>query len=55
MASEKYDFSELRFAAGMGVLWVSPMGPLKISIAVPLRDQPADRKQPFQFTFGGAF
>ncbi|HUP95372.1 MAG TPA: outer membrane protein assembly factor BamA [Burkholderiales bacterium] len=55
MAGEKYDFADVRFAFGMGVLWVSPMGPLKISVAVPLREQPADRKQIFQFTFGGAF
>jgi outer membrane protein assembly factor BamA len=31
------------------------MGPLKISVAAPLRSQPDDRKQIFQFTFGGAF
>jgi outer membrane protein insertion porin family len=55
MAGEKYDFADVRFAAGMGVLWVSPMGPLKISVALPLRELPADRKQLFQFTFGGAF
>lgn len=55
MAADKYDASELRAAAGFGVLWVSPMGPLKISVAAPFRDQPGDRKQAFQFTFGGAF
>ena len=54
-AGDRYEFSELRAAAGLGVLWVSPMGPLKISIAAPLRDRPGDRKQLFQFTFGGAF
>jgi outer membrane protein insertion porin family len=55
MAGDKYELSELRAAAGLGVLWVSPMGPLKLSIAAPLRDRPGDRKQFFQFTFGGAF
>jgi outer membrane protein insertion porin family len=54
-AADKYDFGELRAAAGLGVLWVSPMGPLKISIAAPLKDKEGDRKQLFQFTFGGAF
>jgi outer membrane protein insertion porin family len=39
----------------VSVLWVSPMGPLKISLALPLRSKPGDVKQPFQFTFGGAF
>ena len=46
---------DLRASAGIGALWVSPMGPLKISIALPLRDRPDDKKQIFQFTFGGAF
>jgi len=55
MAGDTYNFSEIRAAAGVGVLWVSPMGPLKLSIAAPLRDRPGDKKQFFQFTFGGAF
>ena len=55
MTGEKFDLSDLRYSVGMGVLWVSPMGPLKISAAIPFREQPSDRKQIFQFTFGGAF
>ena len=55
MAGSTYAFDELRFSTGLGVLWVSPMGPLKLSAAVPLRSQPGDSKQIFQFTFGGAF
>lgn len=55
MAGDKYEFGDLRVSLGMGVLWVSPMGPLKISVAMPFREQPGDRKQMFQFTFGGAF
>jgi outer membrane protein assembly factor BamA len=34
---------------------VSPMGPLKISVAAPMKKQEGDRTQSFQFTFGGAF
>jgi outer membrane protein insertion porin family len=37
------------------VLWVSPLGPLKVSVALPLRAEEGDRKQPFQFTIGGVF
>jgi outer membrane protein insertion porin family len=52
----KFDFvNQLRYSTGMSVLWVSPFGPLKVSIAVPLVDKVGDRKQAFQFTFGGAF
>ncbi|HWI15848.1 MAG TPA: BamA/TamA family outer membrane protein, partial [Burkholderiales bacterium] len=54
-AGETYQASDLRYSTGVSVLWVSPMGPLKISLAMPLRPKPGDVKQPFQFTFGGAF
>jgi outer membrane protein insertion porin family len=55
MTGEKFDVGDLRAAAGMAVLWVSPVGPLNISIAMPIREKPGDHKQFFQFTFGGAF
>jgi outer membrane protein insertion porin family len=55
MAGESFALDQLRYSVGVGVLWVSPMGPLKISVAAPFREQPGDRKQTFQFTFGGAF
>jgi outer membrane protein insertion porin family len=55
MTGEAYRLSDLRYSTGLAVLWVSPVGPLKISVAVPLKSRPDDRKQPFQFTFGGAF
>ncbi|MDB5902447.1 MAG: surface antigen [Betaproteobacteria bacterium] len=55
MTGENYSLNQMRVSAGLGVLWVSPMGPLKISVAAPVRSQPDDRKQIFQFTFGGAF
>jgi outer membrane protein insertion porin family len=52
---DTFSGGDLRYSAGMSVLWVSPFGPLKVSGAVPLRDRPGDRTQPFQFTFGGVF
>ena len=52
---ESYNFSDWRAAAGVGVLWVSPFGPLKISVAQPFRLQPGDTKQRIQFTFGQQF
>ena len=52
---ESYNFSDWRAAAGVGVLWVSPFGPLKISVAQPFRMQPGDTKQRIQFTFGQQF
>ncbi|MCK9200227.1 MAG: outer membrane protein assembly factor BamA [Gallionella sp.] len=45
----------LRYSAGAAVIWISPMGPLKFSYAVPLNKQPEDRLQKFQFNLGSMF
>lgn len=55
MISDSFEGSAFRSSFGVGVLWVSPLGPLKISIAQPVGDEPGDRKERFQFTFGSAF
>lgn len=51
----KFQSSALRYSTGVALAWVSPFGPLKFSVAAPLTDKVGDRKQVFQFTFGGAF
>jgi len=55
MVDDTYNFSAFRYSTGLGVLWVSPLGPLKVSVALPLASEPGDRRQPFQFTIGGVF
>lgn len=45
----------LRYSAGIAVTWISPMGPLKISVAQPLNSKPGDNIQRFQFQFGQQF
>jgi outer membrane protein insertion porin family len=55
MVDDTYDAGAFRYSTGIGVLWVSPLGPLKVSVALPLRAEQGDRKQPFQFTIGGVF
>ena len=45
----------MRYSAGFSVSWVSPMGPLKVSLAKPLNKKEGDRMQPFQFSFGQQF
>ncbi|MEN8106488.1 MAG: outer membrane protein assembly factor BamA [Pseudomonadota bacterium] len=55
---ENYDTfktSDLRYSVGIGGLWLSPMGPLAISLAYPLNDEGKDDVQNFQFTFGSLF
>jgi outer membrane protein insertion porin family len=51
----KVDLHEMRYAAGIGLSWLSPFGPLKISFSVPLNDKPGDQLQSVQFTFGTGF
>ena len=40
---------------GIGIAWISPMGPLKLSYAYPIHNQPGDRLQRFQFQIGTGF
>ena len=47
--------SNLRYSAGIGVSWNSPLGPLRFSIAKPINPAPDDLKQTFQFTLGTVF
>ncbi|MEQ4617435.1 MAG: outer membrane protein assembly factor BamA [Corticimicrobacter sp.] len=52
---QKVELSELRYSAGLGLSWSSPMGPLQISWAQPLNAKDGDEKQSFQFQIGTAF
>ena len=52
---EKITGSTLRTSAGLGLSWISPMGPLKLSYGVPLHKLATDRIQRFQFQIGTAF
>ena len=50
---DNFSASELRASAGIALLWRSPMGPLSISYALPLRKKDGDQIERLQFTFGG--
>ncbi len=52
---EKVSASTLRSSVGLGLSWISPVGPLKLSWGSPVRSQPNDRIQRFQFQIGTAF
>jgi outer membrane protein insertion porin family len=52
---QRVDLNELRFAAGIGLAWSSPVGPLRLSYGRPLNDKPGDRTERIQFTFGTMF
>ena len=46
------EFDDIRFSAGIGFNWISPVGPLSISYAVPLNDEEGDEVEQFQFSVG---
>ena len=50
-----FAFGDLRYSAGIAVLWVSPLGPLKFSLAQPLASKTGDQEEMFQFTLGNTF
>ncbi len=52
---ETVSLSELRASAGVGLSWISPMGPLRFSFAKPLRQQTGDKIQRLQFQIGTSF
>jgi len=52
---ETFELSSLRASAGLGLSWISPVGPLKLSWGAPIRVQRNDRIQRFQFQIGTAF
>jgi outer membrane protein insertion porin family len=52
---QRIRFGDLRASAGLGIAWISPIGPMKISFAFPLRKEAIDRLQRFQFQIGTGF
>jgi outer membrane protein insertion porin family len=52
---EKWELSDLRASAGLGLSWISPLGPLRIAYAQPVRKFAGDRIQKLQFQIGTSF
>lgn len=53
--NQSYSLKDLRSSIGIGVSWISPVGPLRIAIAQPLRKKPEDRIEKVQFQIGTSF
>jgi outer membrane protein insertion porin family len=45
----------LRYSYGVGLSWISPLGPLKFSYGIPIKAQANDNIQRLQFQVGTAF
>jgi outer membrane protein insertion porin family len=45
----------IRVSAGVGVSWKSPVGPIRLDVAYPIRKEPFDKTQLFRVSFGTRF
>ncbi|MBX9835648.1 MAG: outer membrane protein assembly factor BamA [Burkholderiaceae bacterium] len=52
---QKITFNDMRASAGVGLSWISPLGPLRIAFAQPIRKFAGDRIQKLQFQIGTSF
>ena len=53
--NDPYKLGDLRASVGLGLSWISPVGPLRIAIANPLRKKAGDRIERLQFQIGTSF
>jgi outer membrane protein insertion porin family len=51
----EFDLSEIRYSVGVGVNWLTAMGPMSFSYSRPFNRGPFDRVERFQFELGRQF
>lgn len=49
------DSKSIRIGAGIGVSWKSPMGPIRVDFATPVKKEKYDDAERFRFSFGTRF
>jgi outer membrane protein insertion porin family len=54
-AAAIHDENSLRAAAGVGLSWRSPLGPLRVDLALPYLSEDFDKEEAFRFNFGTRF
>ena len=54
-SNQTLSLEEMRYSSGIALSWVSPLGPLKFSLGVPVKRKPGDQAQYFQFMLGNIF
>jgi outer membrane protein insertion porin family len=52
---DDWDFSSIKKSAGLGINWLSPMGPLRLIWAYNLDKQDGDEDATWDFAMGGSF
>ena len=54
-SGERLGSTGMRYSTGVSATWISPMGPIIFSYAIPINEQLVDKVQRLQFTMGSAF
>ncbi|MGB5306343.1 MAG: BamA/TamA family outer membrane protein, partial [Gammaproteobacteria bacterium] len=52
---DAFDAGDLRYSTGLAGIWLSPLGPISVSLGFPLNAEDTDQEQNFQFTVGTFF
>jgi len=53
--NENFDAGLLRYSAGLSAIWISPFGPVSVSLSQPFNEQDDDETEVFQFAVGSSF
>jgi len=53
--AENYRFDRLRTSVGVGIRWISPIGPLRLEWGYNLNPQEGEQRHGWEFTIGGFF
>ena len=54
-AEHDFELSELRYSVGVGLTWITGIGPLTFSYAKPINESPDDTTRGFNFSVGQTF
>jgi outer membrane protein insertion porin family len=52
---QDFDATELRSSVGIGLSWLTAIGPLSFNLATPINDESGDDTEVFQFSLGQTF
>ena len=54
-ADESIQLADMRSSYGIGISWISPVGPLRLAVARPIKQFDGDKIQTLQFQIGSSF
>jgi outer membrane protein insertion porin family len=50
-----FDNPSIRASVGFGFTWTSPVGPIRLDLAAPIKKESVDQTQFFRISFGTRF